>query len=127
MTHRETTPLEVEEVMPACLKWLNQQPHIWAWRRNVVKQKIRGRWVQAGQAGQSDIEGIVTVEFEYFDAGLHLEVEVKRLKKKPTPRQTAWLAATGSHGAISLYADSVEMLEEKLRAAFTRRRLEWPS
>ena len=127
MASRETTPLEVEEVMPACLKWLNAQPHIWAWRRNVVAHKIGGRWVHAGQAGQSDIEGIVTVEFEYFTAGLHLEVEVKRLRKEPTPHQAAWLAATGSHGAIALYADSVEMLEEKLRAAFTRRRLEWPT
>ena len=124
---RETTPLEVEEVMPACIKWLNAQPHIWAWRRNVVVRKIGGRWVRSGQKGMVDVNGIVTVEMEHFTAGIRLEVEIKRLGGKPTPHQAAWLAATGSHGAIALYADSVEMLEEKLRAAFTRRRLEWPS
>ena len=123
---RDTSPLEAE-VLADCMKRLNKYPHIWAWRRTVATTNVGGRWIRVGQKGMVDVEGIVTVEMEHFTAGIRLEVEIKRLGKKPTDDQAAWLAATGSHGAIAFYADSVEMLEEKLRAAFTRRRLEWPT
>lgn len=119
-----------------CLDWLNKQPHIWAWRRNVAAMRVaqkKGppRWIQFGQKGQVDLEGIVTVRVGDDDIGVHLEVEVKtpgRGKRSlPTPNQAAYLVAASTRGAIALWCDSVSMLEYKLKQEFQRRGWEWPS
>ena len=104
------------EVLVAVLKRLNKYGNIWAWRRGVGAHQVGGRWVRYGQPGQADIEGIITAE-----AGVHLEVEVKAPGKKPTPKQLAWLAACASSGAVALWVDSVEMLEDLLAVEFRRR------
>lgn len=125
------TPLE-SKVQADCLKWLNAQPHIWAWRRSVGTHQVgRGRFVRYGQEGMSDVEGVVTVTITdamrlEFDVGLRLEIEVKREGNQPTPKQAAWLAAHAGHGSIACWADSVAMLEHKLRQAFKRRGFDWP-
>lgn len=115
-----TTPLE-RAVLKDCLKWLNSQPHIWAWRRNVAATLIHGRYLRFGQPGMSDIEGIILVD----GRGIHLEVEVKREGETPTGNQRAWLAAIAGHGGVALWAHSVAMLEYKLRHGFKRRGWKW--
>lgn len=112
------------EVQKDILKWLNDLPHVWAWRRNIGAFQIRGQWVRFGQKGMADIEGIITIPGR--ELGLHLEVETKRPGNKPTPDQRAWLAACATSGAIAVWADSVPVLEEKLKQAFRRFDLEWP-
>ena len=49
--------------------------------------------------------------------GIHLEVEAKRLGKKPSEDQSAWLLAIQAAGGIGVWADSVEMLKANLSAA----------
>ena len=127
-------PLEAV-VKDEVLNWLNKQEGIWAWRRNVAlirfaakKGKGKDRFVRFGQKGMSDIEGIVGVDdtvslmpTETVTLGLHLEVEVKRQGEEPTDNQAIWLAAIEAAGGIGLWADSVEMVERKLRAALAAR------
>ena len=144
---KEKPPLE-DVVKAECLKWLNNQPHIWAWRRNIAaiampQKKGPPRWIRFGQPGMADLTGIVGVMVEVVHPvsldgereggialderfGVHLEVEVKRAGAKPNPDQAAWLAAADAAGAIAIWAHSVEMLEEKLRAAFLLRGWWWP-
>ena len=135
MTRKPQPPLE-NDVREGCMKWLNQQPHIWARRRNVGAVQIKGRWVRFSQKGASDIEGLVTVEVlrlcsdgggHRIDVGVALEVETKRVGNKPTDEQAAWLAAHAAAGAIALWCDSVGMLEAKLKEWFRTRGLEWPT
>ena len=127
-------PLE-KQVQADCLKWLNKQENIWAWRRTIGRFKVKGRIIQVSMVGQSDIEGIVTVRLTadtpfqlcpYDDFGLHLEVEVKRPGNKPTRQQSAYLLAVQAAGGIGIWADSAEMLESKLREEFKDRGWDWP-
>ena len=125
-------PLE-REVLDACLNWLNAQEGIWAWRRNVGMtawvDKGKKRFARFGQKGMADIEGVVGVD---VDPGMPwrvmgtltaciLEVESKRIGNKPTDEQAVWLAAIEAAGGIGLWANSVEMLEKKLREALLAR------
>ena len=55
------TPLE-KEVQAECLKWLNSQPNIWAWRRTIGMFRSGPRVIRVNQKGQSDIEGIIKIE-----------------------------------------------------------------
>ena len=118
------TPLE-REVLAELLKWLNKQDGIWVWRRNVGMMQVRGNFIRYGQKGMADIEGLITIEDckaspgpeLVFVQGIHLEVEAKRIGKKPNDDQAAWLLAIQAAGGIGVWADSVEMLKEKLTAA----------
>ena len=125
-------PLE-KEVQTDVLKWLNECGFIWAWRRNVGAMPMpqRGgspRWVSFGQKGMSDVEGVIilTLPGDDYPLAVHLEVEVKRPGQKPTPHQMAWLAAHATAGSVAVWADSVPVLEEKLRQHFRRRGWPWP-
>ena len=60
------------------------------------------------------------------DIGVHLEVEMKKPGKVPTDKQAAYLVAIASHGGIGVWADSVAMLETKIRAVFRSRGWAWP-
>ena len=122
------TPKKREnEVLPELLKWLNKTGFIWAWRRSVGVQRIGGRWIRYGQKGQSDIEGVVMIPGgDQWPVAIHLEVEAKAPGNKPTPEQAAWLAAQATAGSVAVWADSVPVLEEKLRQHFRHRGWPWP-
>ena len=126
MTARKPKPPLEREVLGDCLKWLNLQPHIWAWRRNVAAVAVPvpggpARWMRFGQKGMSDITGIIMLG----ELGIHLEVEVKRQGEEPTDHQRAWLAACATQGAVATWANSAAQLEAKLRGGFRRRGWVW--
>ena len=113
------TPLE-KEVQAECLKWLNSQPNIWAWRRTVGMFRSGPRVIRVNQKGQSDIEGIIKIQFAHGSfqtgsAGVHLEIETKRIGNEPTDDQSAWMLAVQAIGGIALWCNSLDMLKAKLK------------
>ena len=122
------TPLE-KEVQAECLKWLNSQPTIWAWRRTVGMFRSGPRIIRVNQKGQSDIEGIINVRrrdpqtmmFQSGDIGVHLEIETKRQGNEPTDDQSAWSLAVQAIGGIALWCNSLDMLKDKLRMELDHR------
>ena len=121
------TPLE-KEVQAECLKWLNSQPNIWAWRRTIGMFRSGPRVIRVNQKGQSDIEGIIKVRFGpgFSSApsgfpGVHLEIETKRIGNEPTDDQSAWMLAVQAIGGIALWCNSLDMLKAKLRMELDHR------
>ena len=113
------TPLE-KEVQAECLKWLNSQANIWAWRRTIGMFRSGPRVIRVNQKGQSDIEGIIRVrplpsEDPEHAVGVHLEIETKREGKEPTDDQSAWMLAVRAIGGLALWCNSLDMLKAKLK------------
>ena len=65
------------------------------------------RHINIGEKGRSDITAC-------SPTGQFVAVEVKRLGKKPNEKQRAYLDKVIERGGIGIYADSIEMLREKL-------------
>ncbi|MFP3041863.1 VRR-NUC domain-containing protein [Treponema primitia] len=119
-------------VQSACLDWLASR-NIKAWRRNIgvaFYQNADGtpRPVRYNKKGMSDITGVCSVykefvfeddEGEYVRAlpvpGIRLEIEVKRPGEVPTKEQTAFIDMINREGSVGIWADSIDMLEAKLK------------
>lgn len=98
------------EIQAAIIEYLNYQPGVRVWRRNVgaMAGSHNGRkwFVRFGAKGMADIEGI-------GPGGRHIEIEVKRAGKKPTQEQLDWLEDCRVCGAIAFWADSLESAIEQ--------------
>ena len=119
------TPLE-KEVQAECLKWLNSQSNIWAWRRTIGMFRSGPRIIRVNQKGQSDIEGMIRITlahgiFQNGSVAVHLEIETKREGNEPTDEQFAWMLAVEAHGGIALWCNSLDMLKDKLRMELDHR------
>lgn len=101
---------------------------IFHWRQNVgasvLMHKGRQRYVKFGFPGVSDIVGILSRR--WYNAtlrkseiikppmGQFLAIEVKRLGKKATADQVAFLAAVRANGGIAFVATSVDDVRREL-------------
>jgi hypothetical protein len=99
------------DILKACLQYLHYRG-IFCWRNNQgVIPTGRGTYRRfAGLRGVSDILGVL-------DKGRFLAVEVKSLKGKTSPEQTAFLARVTSLGGVACVVRSVEELEKDLQEA----------
>lgn len=106
------------DVKKACLDLLAAY-RIPAWHRNTGAHsaehtnragQTKRRFIRYSAPGQSDIWGIDPA------SGRHIEIEVKRKGERPTDAQVDWLADVARFGGIALWADSPEMLMEKLKS-----------
>lgn len=102
-------------VLRLCLDWLSLQRGVRVWRNNSGAfggvHNGKRHFVRFGTKGQADITGVLSPQ------GRRIEIEVKAAKKKPTEDQESFLQAIRESGGIAFYADSLEMLEEKWKAA----------
>ena len=99
-------------VQKAVIEYLNYSG-FWVWRRNIggrawQDKSGKKRVMKFGVKGMADLEGIAP-------DGRHVEVEVKAPGETPSYEQNAWLEQARAKGAIALWCDSLEMLQEKLR------------
>jgi hypothetical protein len=70
-----------------------------AFRRNVAAVAVADRFFRCGTPGQSDLWGVTP-------AGIHIEVEVKRLGRRPTIDQIHWLIRVNGFGvAVAWWTD----------------------
>ncbi len=76
-------------------------------RRNTGVARMHGFHVRFNKNGMSDWWGIEP------KTGKHIEVEIKRLGKEPDEKQHEWIAECLRLGAISMWANSLEMAQEK--------------
>jgi hypothetical protein len=85
-----------------------------AWRNNIAKLKVRGRWVDFGIPGKggSDLIGLHSLTIEPHHVGrtmaVFLAVEVKTATGRPTAEQQRFIEFVQSAGGIAGIARSVE-------------------
>lgn len=102
------------EILKSALELLRLKG-AFCWRSNntgVRRRDKSGRefWAFNGTLGVSDIIGVLP-----GGSGRIITVETKAPGKKPTPHQSAFLAAIEAMGGLSLVVDDVKQLESILR------------
>ena len=121
------------EFQKLVLQAFKNDPEILLWRRNVGAHKTDdGRFLKFGQKGQSDLEGIVK---QYrcrtcngLQSGVHMEIELKTGKNKPTEAQIEWLNTVADYNAIAmvLYPEETDPIGLRDRIINTIYRIQCP-
>lgn len=98
-------------ILKACLQLLRYHPKVGcAWRANTGGLKdARGQYVKFGFRGQPDIMAVLK------PSGVFLAIECKRLGKRPTAAQDAFLRAVIAAGGHALCVTDAAQLERYLR------------
>jgi hypothetical protein len=88
-------------------------------RRNVGAMRTdAGGFIRFAAPGQSDLWGIDRT-------GRHWELECKRPRNKPTPKQLAWLMEMTARGAVAYWADNADTAENVADAVLRGGRIVW--
>lgn len=74
-------------------------------RRNTGVARMHGFHVRFNKNGMSDWWGIDR------RSGRHIECEIKRMGKEPSPEQLEWLRDCRQLNAVAFWADSLEMAQ----------------
>jgi len=93
-------------------------------RRNVARQTLtdesgKTRVVRSGKTGQSDTYGW------HVQTGLHIEIEWKRVGKRPSPEQLAWLKRCTIEGTIAFWCDRPELAVNIALACVSGAKIVW--
>ena len=105
------------EIIAACNKSETR-----AWRNNIAKLQVRGRWVNFGipGTGGSDLIGLHTMTIEPHHVGkkvaVFLAIECKSAIGKPTPEQQNFIKFITERGGIAGIArsatEAIKIIEE---------------
>jgi hypothetical protein len=105
------------EIITACNKAETR-----AWRNNIAKLQVRGRWVSFGIPGKggSDLIGFHTMTIEPHHVGqkvaVFLAIECKTASGKATPEQKNFIQFVQSRGGIAgvarSAAEAVKLINE---------------
>lgn len=105
------------EIIAACNKSETR-----AWRNNIAKLQVRGRWVNFGipGAGGSDLIGLHTMTIEPHHVGkkvaVFLAIECKSATGKATPEQQNFIKFITERGGIAGIArsatEAIKIIEE---------------
>jgi len=85
-----------------------------AWRNNIAKIKVRGRWINYGIPGPggSDLIGLHSMTIQPHHVGkrvaVFMAIEVKSPTGKPSPDQLAFIDFLTAMGAIAGVARSAD-------------------
>jgi hypothetical protein len=92
-----------------------------AWRNNIAKLRVRGRWMDFGIPGKggSDLIGLHSMTIEPHHVGqtmaVFLAVEVKTATGRPTAEQKRFIEFVQSAGGIAGIARSVDEALELIK------------
>jgi len=86
---------------------------VWAWRQNVGKVQVAGRWIVFGLPGQADVTGMIL-------GGYRLDVELKSTGKKQSPQQVVFGDRAHRMGSIYICADSIEIAMDAVKVELVR-------
>ena len=90
------------------------------WRRNCGGFKDSyGHHIRYGSPGQSDLYGVMP------RTATHVEIEVKRPGKRPTPLQLRWLRHMTDLGAVAYWSDNANDAERVAEAIMNGGRVVW--
>lgn len=110
LLHGKRTESEVSNEIRAALNTRENR----AWRNNIAKIQVRGRWINYGIPGPggSDLIGMHSMTIQPHHVGkrvaVFMAIEVKSPTGKPSPEQVAFIEFVNEHGGIAGVARSAE-------------------
>jgi hypothetical protein len=111
-TGKPPAPLE-KDIQAAIIEYAWYTFRLKLYRRNTGAMPAtyngKKRFVRFSEPGQADLWGIAPHNAK------HIELEIKRPGKRPSDEQFDWIEACHKAGALAIWADSIEMFEEKYR------------
>jgi hypothetical protein len=110
LLHGKRTEAEVSNEIRAALNTGENR----AWRNNIAKIKVRGRWINYGIPGPggSDLIGLHSMTIEPHHVGkrvaVFMAIEVKTTTGRPSPEQVAFIKFINEAGGIAGIARSAD-------------------
>lgn len=122
--------LPESKVLKAIEKYFAFDKDIMLRRRNVGGAMKGNRFIKFGNAGESDLWGIVKCVKcprcgEMLGEGVHVEIEVKRYKGKLSPLQCDYLRKVYNMGGIAILAEPLPSPEDPSGIDTMLNKLDW--